>query len=256
MSHLYPEIDEQLEQAIAELPYKQLEDEEQPFYYTGHEEYYGFIHEVCWYGIDSVDHICVLQIANQIRENALSPAVLQKMFELRFIPYDPPKLVGWEDMDMEKKERFDNRKSRGFEGSREFLEERLGLYYPEFKDYNGINFFNDDYFTRFRFLEEENSKRNAEELTSRGWSLEDLGDPEILLAADKFARDMWDTCVTGHKRNEQTEDVLRRKYDPRIDHEPPSPKHVWELGNELIEYYQKVIDTSIELDEKTLEELK
>jgi hypothetical protein len=127
----------------------------------------------------------------------------------------------------------------------------MGLYYPSGRNFDAPQwFFNEDYNNLWYGSTDDQAKEHAEFVTRKhAWVQADLRDGTYIDHGLTFAAAMW-----------QMQKQSYVKYDPRgtTDYQPtgieeypvdPEALRIYAIGAKLIEYYQQVIDETMDADE-------
>lgn len=206
-----PNFDEPIKRAVNEL----TEEE------SGMEKSYAFNHELLCYGLQSVAHAYIMQIAKEISSGGISLDEFIQKYDIKF--------GGVEKFQIS---------VQGIKSD--------GIFIPNVEHYkdDGRTFwlFNDDHRNRIyragefisgKFVSDWKDQNYADALTRRVWQPSDLENLNLIEQGLKFGRDMWKTCVIGFDRYKQGHQEHRV---------PAQTQKVTDLGEKLINYYSAIIE--------------
>lgn len=209
------ELDEATKKAINDLS---LDD-------ASREHSYAFEHELLFYGVEAVAHYHLMNMARGIFEGEISIDEFVKKYALSF-GINPesmhPQLA-----------------SPQFTGNLTLLANdkifvpQQAYNLPGVRRSGKVRFLYSDYRNRMH-NDSWTDKASAKALIKRIWQPSDLQNPELVKQCARFGRDLWQTCVSGfdrYKNGDKTEFYTI----------PQQPKHVTELGEQLIEYYSSLV---------------
>ncbi len=173
------------------------------------EKHYAFCHELLWYGIDAVAHAHLMRMAKKnLSDRKLSLGELIDRYGLAF------------------GENYTNITIKADSIVSD------GIFLPQHKVLiKKFSLFNRDYLNRVWYADWKD-KEYAEELIRRKWEPNDLEDKDLVLAGERFGKDMWLSCVKGFNQY---------KNGYRIEEIPKQPKDITILGEKLIKYYSKIV---------------
>ncbi|MFA6460714.1 MAG: hypothetical protein WCV90_00475 [Candidatus Woesearchaeota archaeon] len=167
---------------------------------------YAYVHEILWYGTDSIVHAYLMGKAREIFNGAISREDFMSKYDLN---YD------------------DSLLSVGIEGIR-----RDGVFIPQQKENPRIYLFSRDYNAKLPFTFEYDYAR---ELTSRCWVPSDIEDSGLVTLGLRCGKDMWKNCVEGYESTKDGKDHMNR------DMFRPVPSKDRNIIEQLILYYSALI---------------
>lgn len=174
---------------------------------------YAFDHELMIYGTQALAHSYIMQMARDVAEGRMPLEDFIKKYGI-----GPS----------------DDVTHKSFEGPLSAIGNE-GIFIPKaafrFRDERVIQYFNMDLPNRFRHGKWRDAE-GAYGMMLNGVKAEDLNDPGTVEKGIVYSEDLWKGCASSFEKSQKANKASKR---------PAQPKHITELGRELIRYWSKII---------------